>query len=80
LRAALPIPKALAEVAPVSSFRYAYEVLVTTLPPSPEPPEALGKLANIGIAILRELFKGRASRGLDDTGVCVVTDGFGASR
>jgi len=31
------------------------------LPPSPEPPEALGELANTGIGIPRELFKGRVS-------------------
>jgi len=39
------------------------------LPSSPAPPEALGELPNIGIAIRRELFKGRGSRGLDEGSV-----------
>jgi len=38
------------------------------LPPSSEPPEALGELPNTGIAIPRELLKGRASRGVDGPG------------
>ena len=38
----------------------------TPLLPSPKPPEASGKLPNIGIAIPRELLKGRGSRGVED--------------
>jgi len=38
------------------------------LPPSPDPPEALGKLPDIGMAIPTQLFKGRASRGLSSPG------------
>ena len=34
-------------------------------PTPPEPPEALGELSNTGVAILREVFKGRASGGVD---------------
>ncbi len=37
-----------------------------TLPPSPESPEPLGELPNIGIAIPRELFKGRPCGGVED--------------
>jgi hypothetical protein len=44
------------------------------LPPSPEPPEALTGLVNIGIAIPRELFNGRASGGVDDGTVPTRTD------
>jgi len=39
------------------------------LPASPEPPEALTGLVKIGIAIPRELCKGRACRGLEDRSV-----------
>ncbi|MGB5934154.1 MAG: hypothetical protein WBH57_13960 [Anaerolineae bacterium] len=34
---------------------------------SPEPPEALGELPSIGIAIPRELLNGKASGGVEDS-------------
>jgi len=46
------------------------------LPASREPPEALTGLVKIGIAILRELFKGRASRRVEDGSVAGLSDSF----